>query len=340
MKIEALDKSRYEEYENFLLSQEHSLFYHSTKYKEFLEDLLMCESKYLLAYDGGKLVAALPLMIKNGCFGKVINSLPYYGSNGGIIGQANIASKSLLKEYGSIVNQKDVLSSTIVENSLDKQKILPLHNSTDIRIGQFTNIECDNNFEEETFKRISGNRRNEIRRAQKHGVVVTEENDQLEFIRVTHQDEMKKNNRKYKTDEFFDKVKNHFTKGEDYKVFIARHEQKPIAGLLMFYFNKVAEYFTPVVLQDARIYQPMSLILYNVFLDAMKQGYKMINWGGTWVSQEGVYRFKNQMGAKDHPYNYYTQINNPDILQNDPADILSMYPDFYVFNFNNPCLLK
>jgi hypothetical protein len=334
MKIEVLDNSRYEEYEIFLFSYENSLFYHSTKYKEFLEDLLGCESKYLLAYDNCKIVAVLPLMIKNGGLGKVVNSLPYYGSNGGVIGQAGIASKSLLEEYDNIAKQKDILSSTIVENPLDKQKILPLHNSTDMRIGQFTNIECDNNFEEETFKRISGNRRNEIRRAQKHGVIVTEENDQLDFIRLVHQDEMKKNNRKYKTDEFFNRVKNYFIKGVDYKVFIAHYEQKPIAGLLMFYFNKIAEYFTPVVLQEARIYQPMSLILYHVFLDAMKQGYKMINWGGTWVSQEGVYRFKNQMGAKDHPYCYYTQINNPDILQKDPADILLMYPEFYVFNFN------
>lgn len=340
MKIEILDKARYEEYERFLLSCEHSLFYHSTKYKDFLEDLLGCESQYLLAYDKDKLVAALPLMIKNGSLGKVVNSLPYYGSNGGIIGKSNIVSKDLLTEYHSIINQKDILSSTMVENPLDKQIIIPTHNSTDMRIGQFTEIECNNDFEGETFKRISGNRRNEIRRAQKHGVEVAEENDELDFIRIAHQDEMKKNNRKYKANKFFDKVRTHFTKEVDYKIFIARRDQRPIAGLLMFYFNKVAEYFTPVVLEDARIYQPMSLILYNVFLDAMKRGYKLINWGGTWVSQEGVYRFKNQMGAKDYPYIYYTQVNNPDILQKDHADILSMYPDFYVFNFNNSSVLK
>ena len=72
----------------------------------------------------------------------------------------------------------------------------------------------------------------------------------------------------------------------------------------------------------------------------MKRGYEWINWGGTWISQKGVYQFKKQMGAKDYPYTYYTHINNPDILKYDPAGVLSIYPDFYVFNFNNPGLLK
>jgi len=340
MKIEILNPSLYEDYEKFLLSCDSSLFYHSVKYKNLLEDILECESKYLLAYHSGDIVAALPLMIKNGSLGKVINSLPYYGSNGGILSKSNDFSKNLLDEYNSIVKQKEVLSSTVVENPLDRKTFIPIHDSIDMRIGQFTNIECNKGFEEEIFKIISGNRRNEIRRAQKHRVEVAEENDQMEFIRITHQDEMKKNNRKYKNDDFFNKIGTYFTKGTDYKIFIARQDKKPIAGLLMFYFNKTAEYFTPVVLGEARIYQPMSLILYNVFLDAMKRGFKWINWGGTWVSQEGVYRFKSQMGAKDYPYHYYTKINNPDILKIDPVDVLSMYPDFYVYNFNNTGLLK
>ncbi len=336
MRLETLTKNKYEEYENFLLSQEYSLFYHSTKYKDFLEDILECESKYLLAYDDDdKLVAALPLMIKEGSLGKVINSLPYYGSNGGVVSESETASKILYDEYHDMIKQRDILSATIVENPLNKQKNIPLHNSTDVRIGQFTNVECDDPCEEAIFKIVSGNRRNEIRRANKHGIKVSEENDALDFIKLTHQNEMKKNNRKYKADEFFSNIEKFFTKGLDYKIFIARQQQEPVAGLLMFYFNKTAEYFTPVILENARIYQPMSLIIYHVMLDAMKQGYKHINWGGTWISQEGVYRFKNQMGAKDYNYSYYTQINNFDILQCKPEEVLTMYPDFYVFNFNS-----
>ena len=340
MKIETLNASSYEDYEKFLLSQEHSLFYHSVRYKNFLEDLLDCESKYFLAYENNEIVAALPLMIKNGLLGKVVNSLPYYGSNGGVLSKNQTYSKILLSEYNHFISEENIVSATYIENPLEKNENIPFHNSTDTRTGQFTFIDCFENFEEETFKRISGNRRNEIRRAQKHGVKVFEENDRLEFICLTHQNEMKEKNRKYKSEYFFDKIKKHFIPGEDYKVFIAYLDDKPIAGLLMFYFNRVAEYFTPVIISNARIYQPMSLILYHVFIDAMRRGYKWLNWGGTWLSQEGVYNFKKQMGAVDRPYNYHIKINKPEILKLDPADILSMYPDFYVFNFNDRSLIK
>ena len=88
MHIELLTKDNEQKYESFLLSQKTSMFYHSVKYKNFLEDILSCDSHYLLAMEANKIVGALPLMIKDGPLGKVVNSLPYYGSHGGILGDS------------------------------------------------------------------------------------------------------------------------------------------------------------------------------------------------------------------------------------------------------------
>ena len=77
----------------------------------------------------------------------------------------------------------------------------------------------------------------------------------------------------------------------------------------------------------------MSLIIFHAFVDAMKRGYSIFNWGGTWLTQDGVYRFKKQFGAKDYPYSYYTHVNNHNILSLKESEILDMYPNFYVFNF-------
>ena len=340
MKIEILDKFRYAEYEEFLLSNEHSLFYHSTRYKDFLEDLLGCESRYLLAYENGKIVAALPLMIKDGPLGKVVNSLPYYGSNGGVISNNTIFTQALFNEYNRFIASSNVSSATVVENPLNLLGTPPAHNMKDQRIGQLTSIGGYKNHEEAIFKIIDGNRRNEIRRAQKHEVTVIEDNFQIDFIRSVHQNEMKKHNRKFKTDDFFSKIHKYFEPREDFKIFIAYRENRPVAGLLMFYFNKTAEYFTPVVLEQERIHQPMSLILYHALLDAMKHNFKWFNWGGTWLTQKGVYRFKKQMGSADYPYQYYTYIKKQGILDKSPEEILELYPDFYVFNFNKQVMTQ
>ena len=338
MKIEILDKSRYPEYSDFLLSYDYSLFYHSTKYKDFLEDLLACESRYLLAYENNKIVAALPLMIKDGHYGKVVNSLPYYGSNGGVIGSNGSAAQVLFDEYEKFINSHNVASATVIENPLNLLGTLPVHNMKDSRIGQLTSIGGYENHEEAVFKIIDGNRR-KIRRAQKDAVTVIEDNSQIHFIRSVHQNEMKKRTRKFKTDDFFCKIHKHFKPREDFKIFIAYRDNQPIAGLLMFYFNQTAEYFTPVVLEQARIHQPMSLILSHALLDAMKHKFKWFNWGGTWLTQEGVHRFKKQMGAVDYLYQYYTYVKYPEILDKSDDEILELYPNFYVFNFNKPVMM-
>ncbi len=340
MKIEILDKGRYTDYEQFLLSHEHSLFYHSTRYKDFLEDLLRCESQYLLALDKGKIVGALPLMIKDGPLGKVVNSLPYYGSNGGCVSSSAYVQELLLNAYKKFIFEQNIISATMVDNPIDLLKITPVHNMRDQRIGQLTSIKGYVNHEESIFKIIDGNRRNEIRRAQKHNVTVFEDNSQIDFIRLVHQSEMKKNNRKFKSNEFFYKIGKHFKPGENFKIFIAYRNNRPVAGLLMFYFNKTAEYFTPVVLEEERIFQPMSLILFYALLDAMKRNYQWFNWGGTWLTQEGVYRFKKQMGAIDCPYQYYTYINKPEILAKSSNELVEIYPEFYLYNFNNPEILQ
>ncbi len=85
MEIKILNLDFHSEYEKFLLSNKEGLFYYSLKYRDFLKELLGCEEEYLVAVDGKNIIGILPLMYINGEYGRVYNSLPYYGSHGGII---------------------------------------------------------------------------------------------------------------------------------------------------------------------------------------------------------------------------------------------------------------
>ena len=48
----------------------------------------------------------------------------------------------------------------------------------------------------------------------------------------------------------------------------------------------------PVVNSEARSLQPTSAIIYFAMNDTRERGFKLWNWGGTWASQDGVYKFK------------------------------------------------
>lgn len=334
VRIEVLDKSRYREYEEFLLCNENSLFYHSTKYKDFLEDLLDCESRYLLAYENRKIVAALPLMIKEGPLGKVINSLPYYGSNGGILTSCAETHEALTKAYSDLICSSHVVASTYIPNvfTADQYPHKFPYDYTDERIGQVTFL-CDHKESKNIFDRIDSSSRRNIRRAIKEGVQVSINNDALEFLTKTHQENMAVIGGREKSPDFFQSIAEHFEQDKDYKIYTATLNGKLIAALLLFYFNKTVEYFTPVTVAEFRSTQPMALILYTAMMDAIKSGYKYWNWGATWPTQEGVYKFKGKWGAQDYLYKYYVKINNPRILKASATEILENYPNFFVVPF-------
>ena len=70
-------------------------------------------------------------------------------------------------------------------------------------------------------------------------------------------------------------------------------------------------------------------------IDAMENGFDFWNWGGTWISQEGVYRFKKRWGTVDKEYYYFTDIHDKNILRWDKEKILKEFPNFYTVPFNN-----
>ena len=100
----------------FLESHENSLLYHSLKYRDLIISLTDSHPEYLIAYDHNQIKAILPLMIKEAPYGKVVNSLPYYGSNGGILSICETAKDVLIEYYNQMVVKEEYISSVVILN--------------------------------------------------------------------------------------------------------------------------------------------------------------------------------------------------------------------------------
>jgi hypothetical protein len=311
-----------------------SLLYYSLAYKSFLQDLLGCEAEYWIVRDGDRVTGVLPLMWREGPFGRVINSLPYYGSHGGAVATTPEAACALTEKYNELTSAPDVLASTWICHPLRHSELRPRHSFVDERIGQFTSLEwASSDVESGMRAAIDGSARRNIRKAENSGVSVRQANDELDFIHRVHVENMAEIEGKAKSKEFFGKIPRHFKAGKDYRIYIAERRGRFIAGLLLFYFNRTVEYFTPVTISHERENQPMALILSTAMMDAAKAGYHQWNWGGTWLTQEGVWRFKRKWGASEHRYNYFVQLNALKILDQTMSNLLQSYPDFFVVPF-------
>lgn len=337
MKILELSNNHITAYEVFLKSHDAALIYYSIKFKKFLEEQTGATGLYFIVLDENDNVCGiLPLMIKDGPFGRVLNSLPYYGSNGGILANCDKAKDLLFDKYQEIINSGDYASATLIENPLDKK--YPYHriNATelDYRIGQWTNIIGDYAELEDLMFRFDSKTRNIIRKAVKSQVEVTIENDKFDFLKETHFANMEAIGGLAKSNSFFDNVQRLFEAGIDYNIYVARIGDELIAATLIFYFGKVVEYYTPVIVKEYRSYQPLSYIIAKAMFDANKLGYHWWNWGGTWKSQSGVYEFKSKWGTVDKEYKYYVSLKDKKFYNCSKDELLKHYSGFYILPFS------
>ncbi|HXQ52137.1 MAG TPA: GNAT family N-acetyltransferase [Stellaceae bacterium] len=315
-------------YHEFLHALPESLLYYSLPYRAFLEDLLGCRSTYWLARRNGRIAGVLPIMERDGPWGRVLNSLPYFGSNGGALALDEKAAAALAGQFDRLAGAPGILAATWVSHPLTPSAgPIVAHDLVDERISQFTSLAGG---ETAISQRIDPSARRNINKARASGVAVSVQNDAFDFLQEVHVANMAEIGGKPKEPDFFAKIPRHFRADEDYRIYVAERSGQPVAALLLFYFNRTVEYFTPVTRAEERNVQPMALILHQAMIDAAARGFAWWNWGGTWVGQTGVWRFKAKWGADERRYRYYVKLNDRGILARSAQELAAAYPGFYV----------
>ena len=236
MRIELLTSDLVERYEDFLLSNPESLLFHSWRYQSLLIDLLGCHQQGLLAFDDvGNIRAVLPLMAMDGPLGTVLNSLPYYGSNGCLIGADPVARAELVTAYRNQVQAPGIAASTLIENPLSPGDVNGLpYDLIDERIGQMTSLPAPGNVKADLMGSFHQKTRNMIRKAEKLGVHVVVDNDAMSFLVRVHEENMQEIGGLAKSRNFFDALPKYFRPGKDYRLNVASLCGEPVAALLLF----------------------------------------------------------------------------------------------------------
>lgn len=344
-RIIILDDNLEGEYEKFILEFDKTMIYASSKYKKLLREFLAADDVYFVAIGaGGEIVGVLPTFLKrDNIVGNIINSLPFYGSNGGVIthDQTGMVTKELLDSFYEFAVQHKCISSTIIvspfEKDLSQYEDKNRYTYRDSRIGQITLLPAMTaDVSDVVMNTIHSKTRNMVRKAEKSGVVVQRDltPSNLDFLVKTHHENMAEIGGIAKPDKFFSLIPDCFEYGKDYCIYSANLDGVPIAAVLLFFFNKTVEYFTPVIVKEYRSTQPLSLIIFKAMCESVINGFENWNWGGTWLSQGGVYDFKKRWGTRDLPYFYYTKIFDNKLLKLSKQDFLEKYPFFYVIPFS------
>ncbi len=334
MKLQKLNQENYHEYEAFLKKFDYTLIYHSEPFLKTLIKTFGFEQETIILKINNKIEGVLPLLSIRGELGIVFNSLPFFGSYGGIYSLNTSSHHNIIKIFNDLIYKKNFLSSTIIQNpfqSFDKLEFN--YTYEDFRIAQFTNIEFLDDHKENLFKIFHSKTRNMIRKSEKFKIEIDIDINKVNDLYELHKSDMLIKNGVVKPLNFFLNLVKIIPK-ENLKLFVAYINGELAGGLLLLYYNKTVEYFTPVIKEEYKSTQVLSKIIFEAMFEASTKGFKTWNWGGTWINQENVHRFKKRWGSKQLMYSYLTTFNKNKLLNYKKEFFVDKYPFSFVLPFD------
>lgn len=319
----------------FLLQLPEAMLYHTPSYRGLLVELLGCRQLGAAIINDAELIGIASLMQTDGPHGRIINSLPFYGSHGGLLTNDDTARHALAEWFCDLVSADGVAAATVIGNPLAPTASIKGFevDYTDQRVGQLTPLNLNKAITSELMASLHSKTRNMIRKAVASGIVVSVDNTELTTLATIHGENMQAISAQPKPDRFFELIPYMFRAGDEWQCWVGRKDGNVVAALLVFYFNGITEYFTPVVCKGFRNTQALSLVIFEAMLESARRGMRWWNWGGTWQSQESVHRFKSRWGTIDMPYHYSTVVKNQNLYSLNPTELLTKYPYFYVLPF-------
>ena len=106
MKLQKLNQENYHEYEAFLKKFDYTLIYHSEPFLKTLINTFGFEQETIILKINNKIEGVLPLLSIKGELGIVFNSLPFFGSYGGIYSLNKSSHHNIIKIFNDLIKEK------------------------------------------------------------------------------------------------------------------------------------------------------------------------------------------------------------------------------------------
>jgi hypothetical protein len=345
---------------NFVNSFDTSMFNASLKFRKFLQCLLSgrqiegigghgpaCFPTYLVAYDEEKrLVGALPAFVSRSKRGNVLNSMPWFGSNPGVIATSNSVKVMMINYFYYVLARKyDCFSATIISPPWD-DKFYRSWEELMVQTGIFEELMIDErvgmrslippmnqDYNTKFMRMINQKVRNQIKTSLDRFQIRYNQFEDFELLKQMHAENMGAVGAPIKMAEF-DILRDRFEAGKDYSLSVSLMDGDPAACLLIKFYNKTVDYMTPAISLKYRSQNPLHPLIYYAFYNASSMGCRYWNWGGSLPEgMDGVIHFKQQFGAIRTTYKYYTRMYEGVPVGLSRQMCLRSWPYFYVIPF-------
>ncbi len=283
-------------WDSYIQAHPSSSNYHKYGWREVVERSFGHQCFYLAAKNNtGKIVGVLPLVLmQSKIFGRFLISLPFF-NYGGLLCDRQEVGDALLVEASNLQKAQGA-EYTELRHTEQWPGYLP---NKQYKVAMVLDLAGDKDIQ---WTEFPPKLRNQIRKAEKSGLVVREGGKDLltDFYTV-----FVRNMRDLGTpvygQNFFRRVLEVFP---DYTRIIAVYlEGKPVAAGLVSHFRDTLEIPWASSIRDYNTLCPNNLLYWTALQFALSQGCKRFDFGRS-TPGEGTYKFKKQWGAKPIQLNW------------------------------------
>lgn len=320
-------------------------------YLNLLSAYLNLEPIMISLSEVGEIIGLLPLFVRNGPAGKVANSLPFFGSYGGCLVDPLLEKESrrglkkrLIAGLLNWAREENISLVTVINHPFEEDSDLYISeirpDFQDERIGQvlpLPQIKDSDEAVERLMLKAHQKTRNMIRKGLRSTEVRVENNiEAFRFLHEVHRDNMEALGGHSKEWRFFQLVEERLVPEKEYMLYVGYVEDRHAAASLTLRYGGFIDYFTPAVRREFRSTQALSAVIIRAMQDASVSGYQWWNWGGTWLDQKNLYRFKARWGGQDRRYLYHIKVleDQRGFIEMGKDELLRSYPFFYTIPFS------
>lgn len=322
----------------------------SDQYRTALTNSLShAESDYLLVHNSTGPLAFVPSFRAAGPYGVVANSLPFFGSHGGLFVDPSLGLRdralvleSLMEYWNDTGVDRVVWVDPLLNPGLASSLPRAIEVASRVTYVSPLRSSMGDSARDSLLRRMHPKHRAAYRKGVEtlSGLYIdkTVSFELLSAVWELHRDTSHALSRPAKPFNFFEAfIRDEVDEPTPMRLYGVRNAYGDVvAGLVLFEKGGVVEYFTPVVRKEWRSSQVLTALIFEAMVDSIEEGHTTLwNWGGTWDSQSSLARFKERWGAKAIRYRYWKwnigDCRDLDAVEN--KQILAAYPHFFVRPF-------
>ena len=284
--------------------------HYTSAWARVLADTLGDQSAYVGAEDSsGELAGFIPAFLHRNDVGNHLSSLPIHNGFGGVFPACDCDEEALygvlLGAAAELAAQENCVSATLVSHPLaDRPALYKKYFQARFVFDRFTQtIDISPGFE------YNQKKRNQLARIKEFGVDLkihsVLEGEELEAFHRGQAASKTARGLNPKPLALFRAVNRHA--GDMPRYVTAHYEGKTIAGLLLFFFGGVAEYYESWFDAACAHLHPISLCVDAGLQAAIREGMSLWNWEASPKRGDGVYEFKRKWSSVDTDYHFYTR---------------------------------